>query len=688
LGVESEALPTPGGPLAPSVLTHHVDNARTGANLRERILTTSNVSPTTFGKLYEIDVDGVVYAQPLYVPRSVVHPDTHKKVDAIIVATETNHVIAYDAQAAAPRILWQTQVGPAADPIVLRPPGTGPANSIGTNIGITSTPVVDLAQRLVFVVSMEQRSRNTPNGPVPTFEYRLHGLDLATGNIEKSASVQPELSDGIAFDARYFVQRTALTLTHTRKIVFGFGSLWADHGPYRGVVVSYDADDLSRQGTVDSLAGSPGVFGAGIWQSGAGSPTTSDGDVWYFTGNVSTDGVDAATPHSSSCLQIATDRPGSLDLVSTFQADDAAFISKEDWDLGSSGPLWDRDRRILIGGGKEGVLYAFQRGERFSAPPPSKEHVVQRLNIALRESLCGARPIFGSPVKWGDRVYVWTGRGHLLMIPLRPLKAPGKKGSAPVFDELGIVENVLDDGVGGNRPSDHGPHLAISADGVREGTGIVWAAVWSGSGTTLVANDAEDVTRELYRSSSREDEISQPGRFATPLVAGGRVYVGTHPQDFGRGRIAVFGLLPSPRPPPNDLGPFAACPPSTMPQDATWSHLYDTYFKGCPGCHAVKDTQPWQHFAMGGTTSRDVWDAFTGVPACVRPGSAGRPLVDCCAPATSILGDTFTTPIGAFGTGGSMPPPGGGCDPAEVRAIRDWLAAGAAFDAATPCSCP
>ena len=50
-----------------NVLTYHNDNARTGQNTSETILTPQNVNATQFGKLASVSVDGNVYAQPLLV---------------------------------------------------------------------------------------------------------------------------------------------------------------------------------------------------------------------------------------------------------------------------------------------------------------------------------------------------------------------------------------------------------------------------------------------------------------------------------------------------------------------------------------------------------------------------------------------------------------------------------------------
>ena len=89
-----------------SILTHHYDNARTGANTQETVLTPSNVAPETFGLLFSRHVDGAVFAQPLYVPNvTIPTKGTH---NVVYVATENNSVYAFDDDRG--RRLWRARL--------------------------------------------------------------------------------------------------------------------------------------------------------------------------------------------------------------------------------------------------------------------------------------------------------------------------------------------------------------------------------------------------------------------------------------------------------------------------------------------------------------------------------------------------------------------------------------------------
>src|SRR5207302_9098864 len=85
--------------------------------------------------------------------------------------------------------------------------------------------------------------------------------------------------------------------------------------------------------------------------------------------------------------------------------------------------------------------------------------------------------------------------------------------------------------------SGNGAVASISANGNTQG--IVWALDWSAG--ILFAYDAADLTKELYDSSQaagNRDRFSPVGgHFITPMVANGRVYIGTATT------VAVFGLL-------------------------------------------------------------------------------------------------------------------------------------------------
>src|SRR6266446_377413 len=78
------------------VLTNRYDNARTGWNPSEPSLNTSNVNAAQFGKLFEREVDGDIYAQPL-IRRSVRIPGVGPR-DVMYVATANNSLYAYDAE--------------------------------------------------------------------------------------------------------------------------------------------------------------------------------------------------------------------------------------------------------------------------------------------------------------------------------------------------------------------------------------------------------------------------------------------------------------------------------------------------------------------------------------------------------------------------------------------------------------
>src|SRR5438094_2965298 len=221
------------------VTTQHNDNARTGGNLSETVLTTFNVNSGQFGRLFERAVDDQVYAQPLLVS-GVNIPGVGLR-NVLYVATVNDSVYAFDADDpadAAP--LWKrSYINPATGIVPVSHTDVGqtcvPYLDFTGNIGIVGTPVIDRGAQTMYFIA-----RTKENG---TFVQRLHAVDITTGN-EKAGSpvtIQPTVfgtGDGhdaqniITFNARTQNQRAALLLNNNHVDV-----AWASHcdqGPYHG----------------------------------------------------------------------------------------------------------------------------------------------------------------------------------------------------------------------------------------------------------------------------------------------------------------------------------------------------------------------------------------------------------------------------------------------------------------------
>jgi hypothetical protein len=348
------------------VLTQHNDNSRRGANLEEKILTTENVKKGKnekegFGRLFSRDVEGFIYAQPLYVAnvRISTKDGSPRIKNLVIIATCKNYVYAFDADStdknskAKPEWMRQLPEKPGLpkaffDPLnpkqFICPLTTWP-------IGITSTPVIDRDNNRLYVVA-----RNNDDGT-----HWLHVLDLENGQdllqpkkIEYSGNESSGPS--IAFDPTLHLNRPGLLLLNG-KIYLAFGSM-CDRYNSHGWVFSYDAATLTRTGV---FCTSPNVIDShvsgGVWQSGNGLAADDSGNIYLMTGNGEFNPAEERKSFGSSFLQLHTGgTPNDLSLVGYFAPNNQAALSTGDVDLGSGGPMLLPGGRV-IGGGKQGRLY-------------------------------------------------------------------------------------------------------------------------------------------------------------------------------------------------------------------------------------------------------------------------------------------------------------------------------------------
>src|ERR1700722_8426141 len=140
------------------VLTNRYNNARTGANLNETRLNQSNVNVNGFGKIFARGVDGQIYAQPLIVSDLEI-PELGKR-SIVIVATTRNMVYAFDAEnAEACHPIWRVDCdGKLGNPVLHSDYGTQ-YNDFTSEIGITSTPVIDRQSGTLYLTAKSKEIR-------------------------------------------------------------------------------------------------------------------------------------------------------------------------------------------------------------------------------------------------------------------------------------------------------------------------------------------------------------------------------------------------------------------------------------------------------------------------------------------------------------------------------------------------
>ncbi|MDX1931850.1 MAG: PA14 domain-containing protein [Capsulimonadales bacterium] len=506
----------------PNVTTYHNDNARTGQYLAESVLTPANVRVANFGKLFSRPVDGLIQAQPLYVsgvniPGKGVH-------NVVYVATQHGSLYAFDADdnsGANAEPLWKVSfINPAAGITTVAWQDVA-IDDIVPEIGITGTPVIDMATGTIYLVA---KTKEVVNGGT-TYYQRLHALDIRTGQprtgspvvIGGSAPGTGTGTDGtnVKFFSRWQNQRMGLLLSNNTVHV-GFGS-HGDNGTYHGWMFSYNASTLQRTGV---FCATPNGEGGGTWHGGAAPAVDSDGSLYMTTGDGTFDAASAGgRNYGSSLLRLKT--TGGLSVLDHFTPYNQSTVDILDQDFGASGMVLLPEsvgsaahRRLLVTGSKEGRLFLLDRDNLGKFNPIEDSQIVQWLP---------ATALYGCPAYYNGLVYFATSN--------RPIKAFRVSNAlltgSPVaqtpttFLWPGTVPSISANGLGGGTPVD----------------GIVWAIEKGIGHGVLHAYDAMDLTKELYNSeqAGNRDEIGSFVKFSVPMIANGKVYVGSGD------RLTVFG---------------------------------------------------------------------------------------------------------------------------------------------------
>ena len=483
-----------------AVATQHNDNARTGSNTKETVLTPAVVSGGNFGKLFTLDLDDDVCGQVLYVPKLTIDGAVH---DTIFAYTgngnnSASSLYAFDGDNFNNGdYLWRLQFPDSAE-------------------WTTCTPVIDTVNDVIYVLTKE----SDDSGP-----NQLHAIDLLTG-VEKdgspvtiSASV-PGTGDGssggvVTFDTSQQNCRPALLLVN--GIVYVAFAHNSDSFPYHGWLFGYQhVGGKFKQTAV--FCTTPNGGQGGIWQAGNGIVADKNGFIYCSTGN----GVfDANTPgdidYGMCYLKLSTP---SLSVVGWFSPFDESGNSNSDLDLGGAGPVGiSNTDRLFAGGTKFGSAFLLDTTHMGGFTPGGPDNVLNRINGMSANNEVGQ-----NPVSWDEGpqkfIYVWPNGSNLKQF--RYLTSSGKIVPNNAYLTYGATD---------------GAQLSVSSDG--ESNGILWAECYD---NVIRAFHAGNVSKgELWDSNmnAARDGISSVGHWQFITVVNGHVYVPT-----GNSQICVYGILP------------------------------------------------------------------------------------------------------------------------------------------------
>ncbi len=449
--------------------TYHNDGARSGANTREFALTPANVNTASFGKLFSCPVDGAIYAQPLWIPNLTINGAQH---NVVIVATQHDSVYAFDADTSPCLTLWRASLLDAAHGATAGetsvPSGTAsglvsPIGNVKPEVGITGTPVIDLASKTLYVVS-----KTAVANALPIYQ-RLHGLSLLDGtersgspaaidnSIHVAGTGDGSSSGQVHFDTQTHFQRPGLALVN--GVVYIAFASHEDVDPYHGWILGFNASTyaLVANGalnvTPNQVAGKTYSRG-GIWMSGGAPAVDAGNNLYLSTGNGTFDADSGGSNYGDSTLKLSTG--AGLAVADWFTPADQDMLDLADHDHGAGGAVLLVNAgggNYVVVAGKEGTLFVLPQnslGHYGASMTPADSNVHQEFNIG--------HGVFSTAAFWNNALYI-AGAGSGLQ--------------NYTFDTTSGLFNTGAASIGGHQFGWPGATPSISASGTANG--IAWA---------------------------------------------------------------------------------------------------------------------------------------------------------------------------------------------------------------------
>lgn len=494
---------TGGGPVA--VTTFANGPTRDGVFIDHAFTKTALSAAAAAGGLvpdpgFNPQVSANVYASPLFLEGGV------NGSDALFVADEQNDVYAFDPQSGA--TLWTINLGAY---VRLSELGCGNIDPIG----VTGTPVLDVARHLMYVDAMVDVSDG--GGP----NHIVSALDLDTGNVRWEIDVDTTLSN---FSAHVQNQRPGLLIVNDTLYV-AYSGHWGDCGSYRGRVLA-----IPLNNPVPYAAFETGAQGGGIWAPNA---IASDGtSIFTVTGNNNNGDNGVATWDAGlteAVLRLSADTLAfSYRPTDYFVSHDWQTMDAQDADFSSDGlVLFDLpgtgSGHLALVVGKSRAAWLFDQANLGGLHDPDAP-LAMLPSVATGEAAGGMIAYTTATGTYvGFNAPCWVANGHVGVLQVLP-------GTPPTLQEAFCLDQ------GGTNGSDQGgAPMVTSSDGTHDY--VVWAlgaaAGWDSPGNAPVG----DNQLHAYDGDTGAPLVSSTGmnhltHWISPIVAKGSIYVAGNSQVF------------------------------------------------------------------------------------------------------------------------------------------------------------
>lgn len=590
------ARPRPPEQVIVNKLTFHGDRQRTGWNPLETVLTPDSVA-SGFGEVWEspqldtVTIGSTTYAPHLYA--SPLHVDSltvtsgnfaGTTFSTLIAATSNGFVYAINAfdlpdgqggvAVAAGTILWRTSLGAP------RPVG---GLDGGVPVGVLATPIIDLDTGRLYVASdvTDADGRN----------WKAFALDLGSGSIvdgwpltiNNSTVHDINVNGPATFQATQAMsQRGALNLSLDGSLLFVPFGAYGDGGAGWMIAVSTGADG-SVPYLASAFSGAPSdvaFANGGMWAAG-GPALGLDGRLYATTGNSPGSSHDSPGVWGQSLLVWSGVSP--FQLAGTYTPWNYCQMDVNDTDLAGSSPIMVPDLdpattstpHLVSFGGKQGNLYLVDRDNLPGAvdarplcgtDPSSDASLIPPDPQLYYGGLPGPLNVWGpysENCTAGDLAkmrstpayfqaadgtgYIFTSGSTKVSTCSRDVQDPSlarlrivTQGGQPAYLTIDSFDagGLLFKNPGSPVVSSNGPDAAIVwviDPNLFRSQSLLGATV---AHPTLYAIDA---TTMAVIWQSPQDQLFVGGKYCTPAVAHGTVFVGTDRiQAFGLGRDQAF----------------------------------------------------------------------------------------------------------------------------------------------------